>query len=109
MNFTPTNNCNGVYHDKNYRMVSCCDGHITFSYAAKGKAMTVHFASDKIGLRYVKRCSDSFCKWLFDNYDIKMIFAAIAKDKESIMRMVERISFAYLADDSKHNIFVRNK
>ncbi len=109
MNFTPTTNCLGVDHDNNYRMVSCCDGHITFSYASKGKAMTIHFASDKIGLRYVRESIDSFCKWLFKNYDIKMIFGAIDKNRESIMKMIEKIEFVYLADDSKHHIFVRNK
>ena len=97
----------GVYHDNNYRMVSCMDGHIVFSFAQKGHAMTSHFASDKIGLRYVKPAIDSFCKWLFKHYPVKMIFAVIDKNRGGIMRLVKKCGFEYFAYDSDHSIYMR--
>jgi len=107
--FSPTTECNGVYHDKNYRMVSCLDGNITFSYAAKGKAMSIHFASNKKGLRYVKLAINSFCQWLFDNYNCPMIFGAIDKDRKGIMRIVEKVGFSHIATNNEHCMYVRIK
>ena len=104
------NNDLGVYHDENYRMVECCEGHIVFSFAKKGKAMTAHIASDKIGLRNIKQAINSFCLWLFQQYrECKMIYAAIAKELKSMMRIVIKCGFDYLIDDSKHRIYVRAK
>ncbi len=105
--FTATDNPRGVFNNENYRIVNCYDGHITFSYASKGKAMTVHFSSDRAGLRKIKEMSDLFCQWLFNNYDCPVIFAAVAKHRTSIMMMVSKIGFVYIADDSKHCIFMR--
>lgn len=97
----------GVYHDDNYRVVSCLDGHIVFSFAQKGKAMTAHLASDKIGLRYVKPAIDSFCQWLFMNYPIKFIYAVINKERLSVMRVVRKCGFFHLANDEDSNIYAR--
>ena len=95
----------GVYHDDNYRLVSCFDGHIVFSYAQKGKAMTAHLASDKIGLRYVKPAIDSFCQWLFSHYPIKFICAVIGKENQGVMRIVKKCGFYHLATDENSNIY----
>jgi len=98
----------GVYHDDNYRVVSSIDKHIVFSYAQKGKAMTIHLASDKIGLRNVKPAINSFCQWLFERYKgCKMIFAIISKELKSMIRIVKKCNFKYLTDNSKHFVYVR--
>ena len=110
VNFKPlTGNDLGVYHDKNFRLVECFNGHIVFSYAAKGQAMTAHFAADKKGLRKIKEAINGFCDWLFASYGCRFIYAAIGKDNKSIMRTVEKCGFNYLVDDTKHNIYVRDK
>ena len=110
MIFTTTEKKLGVYTDKNYRLVSCCSEHIVFSYARKGNGMAIHFASDKKGLRLVKRSINSFCEWIFNHYKwCEVIFAAIRKERESIIRIVLKCGFVYLADDSKHHIYARYK
>ena len=98
----------GVFRNDNYRLVQCMDGHIVFSFAQKGKAMTAHIASDKKGLRYIKPAINSFCQLIFNSYnDIKMIFAAIGKDLQSMMRIVKKCGFVYIASDNKHDIYMR--
>ena len=97
----------GCFHNENYRLVSCMDGHIVFSYAQKGEAMTAHLASDKIGLRYVKPAINSFCKWIFANYGVKFIYAVINKKRSSVMRIVKKCGFSHLASDANSNIYSR--
>jgi len=98
----------GIYHDDNYLLMSCMDGHIVFSYAQKGKAMTAHIASDKIGLRNIKPAINSFFQWLLDKYEwCEMVFAVISKELKSMMRIVEKCGFKYFIDDSKHCIYMR--
>ena len=100
----------GVYHDDNYRMVECYEGHIVFSFAKKGNAMTAHLASDKIGLRNIKQAIDSFCQWLFKEYEwCKMIFAVINKNRKSVMRIVKKCDFDYLIDDNRHSVYARQR
>jgi len=107
VNFTETTECNGVYHDQNYRMVSSRNGDITFSYARKGQAMTVHFASNTKGLRYVKIEFNRFCKWLFDKYHCALIYGIVDKKKPGVMRLIQKVGFVYLTDDNRSKIFVR--
>lgn len=101
----------GVFSNKNYRIVSCCNGRIELSYASKGPhAMTIHFASNKAGLRHVRSAIDEFCNMLYLSYnDLKYIYGAVAKSKKGIMRMITKIDFKYLIDDSMHCIYVRAK
>ncbi len=88
-------------------MMSCLDGHIEFSYAQKGRAMTIHFASDKLGLRSLKPAINYFCALLFSNYDIKMILGIIGKDKGSIKRLANKLNFSYLCYDKDHDAYMR--
>ena len=98
----------GVYHDDNYQIVECLNGHIVFSYAKKGKAMTAHIASDKIGLRYVKPAINSFCEWIFNVYDwCEMIFAVMDKELKSMTRIVKKCGFNYLTDNHEHTVYAR--
>ena len=98
----------GVYHDDNYQLVQCYDGHIVLSYARKGRAMTAHIASDKIGLRNLKEAIDSFCQWIFDVYRwCRFIFAAISKRLNSMERLVIKCGFKYLISDESHHIYER--
>lgn len=109
MNFTKLKgNDLGVYQDGNYRLVSCMDNHIVFSFAQKGKAMTIHLASDKIGLRNIKPAINSFCQWLFDQYGwLNMILAVIANDLKSMMRIVKKCDFNYLTKNDNHSVYMR--
>jgi hypothetical protein len=109
MIFTPLKGDDlNVYCDENYRLVQCCGGHIVFSYAKKGKGMTAHFASDRIGLRHVKPAIHSFCEWLFRNYEwCKVIFAVIDKKRMNIIGLVKKCGFDYLISDSASDIYAR--
>lgn len=98
----------GVYHDDNYRMVECLDGHIVFSFAQKGNAMTAHIASDKIGLRNVKPAIDSFCLWLFDQYGwCEMVLGIIDNNLNSLMRIVDKCGFDYVTKNDKYSVYMR--
>ena len=99
-----------VFRNKNYRMVECCNGHVVFSFAQKGNALTIHFASDKIGLRRVKKALNAFCTMLFQSYEwLEMIYGIIDKDKSGVQKVARKCGFAHCADDASHNIYVRKR
>jgi len=99
----------GVYRDKNCRLVQCFNGHIVFSYAQKGKGMNCHLASDKTGLRYLKLAVNSFCSWIFANYDVDFIYGIVKNHKQSVMRLIQKCNFNHLTDDGDQIIYVRHK
>jgi len=97
-----------IFHNENYRLLSCYNGHIVFSYAQKGNALTIHFASDKIGLRRVRKAANAICKMLFSGYDwLEMIYAVIEKDKSGVKKIARRCGFNECGHDKGHDIFVR--
>jgi hypothetical protein len=96
----------GVAKTENYRLVETFNGHIVFSYTKQGEAMVVHFASDKKGLRKLKKAFKAFCEWIFINYNwCRMIIGAI--DKESVKRMVSRCDCFHIANCEGLAIYTR--
>jgi len=99
----------GVYHDKNYRLVECFNGHIVFSYAQKGEAMSAHFAADKKGIKNIKDAINAFCEWIFNLYKCKYIFAVIDRSLKSVVNLVKKLNFKYLTENSNHVVYVRGQ
>lgn len=99
-----------VFRNENYRLVECYNGNIAFSYAQKGRAMTIHFSSTKKGLKRVRVAAKHFCEWIFRNYpDCTCLLAVIKKDNSGVKKVARRCGFTHLAYDNKHDIFVREK
>ncbi len=111
MIFRPVNTSKlGVFNNENYRIVSCMDGHIELSFAQKGKAMTIHFAADKGGLRHIKPAIAEFCEMILMRYtEIIYIYAATSKKRPSLQRLANKLGFSYLVDDAQHHIYVRSR
>lgn len=105
--FTPLRgNDLGVFRSENYRLVETFNGHIVFSYTQQGKAMVIHFASDKKGLRRMKEAFNSFCNWIFTNYKwCKMVIGSIKK--ESVRRMVKKCNCIHIANCEGSQLYMR--
>jgi hypothetical protein len=79
---------------------------VLFSITQHGKSASCHFASDKRGLRHLKRAFNEFCEFVFDQYEwCKMIIAKI--DRKSVCKLVEKCGFALVLERSNKYIYVR--
>mgnify|MGYP001826481209 CR=1 FL=1 len=95
----------GVCKTSNYRLVQCCDGHVVFSYTWHGKAIMMHMAADKQGLRHFRRALEYFCNWVFNHYKPKMILGGIERD--SVARVAEKCGFIHIANSDDTKIYMR--
>ncbi len=81
-------------------------GKIFGSYVRRGEALTVHFSSDKKGLRHIKQAINDFCEWAFHMFEwCKMIIALI--EKPSVIRLVEKCGFKKVAVFKKGSAYAR--
>lgn len=79
---------------------------VLFSVTKKGSAASCHFASDKKGLRLIRRAIDEFCAFVFSNLNwCKMIIAAI--NKPSVCRIVEKVGFFHIGNAENCKIYIR--
>tara|TARA_R110000782_G_scaffold72152_1_gene144533 strand:- start:180 stop:515 length:336 start_codon:yes stop_codon:yes gene_type:complete len=79
---------------------------VVFSYAQQGKAISVHFATDRAGLRHLRAAIGDFCKWLFWAYSwCRMIFAVIGR--RSVLKIAEDCEFKYLTNKNDYQIYMR--
>lgn len=79
-------------------------GRILFSVARKGAAAVCHFASDKLGLRYVKAAADEFVQFVFWLFPwCKMVLACV--NKASVARLIQKIGFLWVADDDHGSVY----
>lgn len=81
-------------------------GKVLFSVTQQGKAASCHFASDKKGLRHLKKaCSDfvKFCFFLFPW--CKMCIAHVGP--KSIGRLIMKIGFIPLGYSNQGTVYAR--
>lgn len=67
------------------------DCKILFSCAEKQDGLSCHFASDKKGLRLLKKAINEWCDFVFSSTDYTKILAVTGK--ESINRLIKKCGF----------------
>ena len=81
-------------------------GKVLFSVCQKGNAASCHFASNKEGLRHLKKACDDFVNFCFFLFPwCKMVMAHVGK--ESIGRLIMKIGFIPLGDSDQGTVYVR--
>ena len=81
-------------------------GRIIFSFSRRGNSIAAHFASNKEGLRHIKTAINDFCLWAFNSFKwCTMILAQIKKP--SVVRIVRKCNFFYVADIDGLEIYSR--
>jgi hypothetical protein len=76
---------------------------ILFSAAQQGGGMSIHFASDKKGLRKIEQAGNEFCNFIFENFPwCTMIMAKIKKS--SVERLALKCNFIPLFKDEKTGV-----
>jgi hypothetical protein len=72
-------------------------GRILFSFAQRGEAISIHFSSDKKGLRHIKEAINDFCDWIFYVCEwCEMILAFIKNETKSVVRLVKKLGFFHV-------------
>jgi len=81
---------------------------IIFSVSRVGDAASIHFFSDKNGLRSLKRAINDFCHFVFYLFDwCTMIIAMI--EMPSVCRLAEKLNFSIVKKDSFGSVYMRSK
>ena len=83
---------------------------VLFSVTRKGGSVSIHFASDKHGLRVVKQAVNEFCEMCFSMYDwCEMVLAVI--EKPSVMRLADKCGFTLIGhlEDENSKIYMRQR
>lgn len=82
------------------------DCKVLFSVCRKGDAASVHIASDKAGLRQLKKAINEWCEFLFWAFDwCRMVIAHIGRG--SITRLVKKCGFEFAGTTDKGEIYTR--
>ena len=111
VNFTPyQGDLMGLLADENYLVFRWNepDCKVLFSVCQKGKAANCHFASDKRGLKKVKKAIGEFCEFVFWIFDWCTMVMAIV-DRDSVGRICERLDFQHTLDVEGKKIYVRHR
>lgn len=97
----------GLPTDENHlNFIWCGPGKILFSCSRIGDAASIHFASDKAGLRYIKTAINDFVDFVFWLYDwCTMIIGKVSRD--SICRLIEKIGFIEFAQSDIGRFYMR--
>lgn len=85
-------------------------GKVLFSVTQIDEAVSCHFASDKIGLRHLKKACDDFVNFCFYLFPwCKMVIACVAVS--SVGRMIQKIGFVPFAkaDDAIFYMKAKNE
>lgn len=83
-------------------------GKILFSCSQQGEAISMHLASNKKGLRYLKKAIDEFVQFVFWAFDwCKMVLGKT--DIPSIGRIALKTGFELVAENSKGAVYMRLK
>lgn len=81
-------------------------GRVICSFSQRGNAISVHFSSNKEGLRHIKPAINDFCMWTFKRFDwCTMILAQIKKP--SVARIVKKCGFFHVADINDIKVYSR--
>lgn len=83
-------------------------GKILFSVSRRGNAASCHFASNKNGLRYIKKAVDEFVEFVFWLFDwCTMVVAQVTKD--SVGRLIEKVGFMPVTSTDEIKVYARVK
>jgi hypothetical protein len=108
VNFSPyTGDLMGLPVDENHLVFRWNGpGKILFSCAKQGDAITIHLASNKNGLRYLKKAVDDFVQFVFWLFDwCTMVIGKIATP--SVERIAQKTGFVLLGRCDKGAIYMR--
>lgn len=84
------------------------DCKVLFSVTRMGGAVSCHFASDRAGLRHIKKAIDEWCKFVFEALNwCTMVIAQVVKP--SVARLVEKCGFSLAGEADGIQIYVRCK
>lgn len=82
------------------------DCKILFSASRQGNAMSLHFASDKPGLRNVKSAIESFVIFIFDKYPwCEMVLAKV--QLPSVGRLIIKLGFELLTKTQYCSVYIK--
>lgn len=83
-------------------------GKILFSVSRRGNAASCHFASNKNGLRYIKKTVDEFVLFVFWLFDwCTMVLAQVKK--ASVGRLIEKVGFMPVTNIGEITVYARTK
>lgn len=83
-------------------------GKILFSVSRRGNAASCHFASNKKGLRYIKKAVDEFVRFVFWAFKwVTMILAQVKK--ASVGRLIEKVGFMPVTNIGEITVYARTK
>ena len=108
VNFTPySGELMGLYTDENHLVFRWNGpGKILFSVSQRGSAVSCHFASNKIGLRYIKKAVDEFVQFVFWLFDwCTMVLAQV--ERPSVGRLIEKVNFYPVAKCNNITVYAR--
>lgn len=84
------------------------DCKILFSICRRGNSASCHFASDKRGLRLLKKACNEFVDFVLNKYRwCKNVVAVV--NKKSVCRLVEKIDFELLGYANGSSVYMRVK
>ena len=108
VNFTPySGDLIGLYTDENHLVFRWNGpGKILFSVSRRGNAASCHFASNKDGLRYIKKAVDEFVQFVFWLFDwCIMVLAQV--ERPSVGRLIEKVNFHPVAKCNNITVYAR--
>ena len=99
----------GLYVDENHLVFRWHGpGKILFSVSRRGNAASCHFASNKNGLRYIKKAVDEFVRFVFWAFKwVTMVLAQVKKP--SVGRLIEKVGFVPVANADDFTVYARIK
>lgn len=99
----------GLYVDENHLVFRWHGpGKILFSVSRRGNAASCHFASNKHGLRYIKKAVDEFVRFVFWLFDwCTMVLAQVTK--ASVGRLIEKVGFMPVTSTEDFTVYARIK
>lgn len=97
----------GLTFDENHLIVEWChNGRVLFSFERRGDALFCHFASDKIGLRFIKAAIDDFALLVREQFPWCKMLIAIVK-RPSVARLIRKTGFTQIARAGEDEIYMR--
>lgn len=99
----------GLYTDENHLVFRWSGpGKILFSVSRRGDAASCHFASDKAGLRHLKKAIDQFVDFVFGLFDwCTMVIAQVKSG--SVGRLIKKVGFSAFAKGTEYTFYMRTK
>lgn len=93
----------GVARDEKHLVVESENPRVVFSFTRRGNAISIHFATDKDGMKGVEEKLNEFCDWAFESMAwCTMIVGFIGR--RSVEKIANRCGFKFLRKVPGHDI-----